>query len=67
MAMKGKMVIISAPSGAGKSTMIRHLQEKGVKLEFSVSATTRKPRLNEKNGVEYYLSLIHISEPTRPY
>jgi len=52
--MNGKMVIISAPSGAGKSTMIRHLLEKGVKLEFSVSATTRKPRANEKNGVEYY-------------
>ncbi len=52
--MNGKMVIISAPSGAGKSTMIRHLLEKGVKLEFSVSATTRKPRVNEKNGVEYY-------------
>ncbi len=58
MAMKGKMVIISAPSGAGKSTMIRHLQEKGVKLEFSVSATTRKPRLNEKNGVEYYFLTV---------
>lgn len=54
MVMNGKMVIISAPSGAGKSTMIKHLQEKGVKLEFSVSATTRKPRVNEKNGVEYY-------------
>jgi len=52
--MNGKMVIISAPSGAGKSTMIRHLQEKGVKLEFSVSATTREPRGNEENGVEYY-------------
>jgi len=52
--MNGKMVIISAPSGAGKSTMIRHLLEKGVKLEFSVSATTSKPRVNEKNGVEYY-------------
>ena len=44
--MNGKMVIISAPSGAGKSTMIRHLLEKGVKLEFSVSATTSKPRVN---------------------
>jgi guanylate kinase len=52
--MNGKMVIISAPSGAGKSTMIKHLQEKGVKLEFSVSATTREPRGNEENGVEYY-------------
>jgi len=58
MAMNGKMVIISAPSGAGKSTMIRHLQEKGVKLEFSVSATTREPRGNEENGVEYYFLTV---------
>jgi len=56
--MNGKMVIISAPSGAGKSTMIRHLQEKGVKLEFSVSATTRKPRGKEKDGVEYYFLTV---------
>lgn len=56
--MNGKMVIISAPSGAGKSTMIRHLQEKGVKLEFSVSATTREPRGNEENGVEYYFLTV---------
>ncbi len=52
--MKGKLVIISAPSGAGKSTIIRHLLESGINLEFSVSATTRKPRGEEKNGKEYY-------------
>jgi len=52
--MKGKLVIISAPSGAGKSTIIRHLLESGLNLEFSVSATTRAPRGSEKEGKDYY-------------
>lgn len=61
--MKGKLVIISAPSGAGKSTMIRHLLEKGINLEFSISATTRAPRGREKEGNEYYfLSLNDFRE-----
>ena len=51
---KGRVVIISAPSGAGKSTIVRHLLSKGLNLEFSVSATTRSPRGKERNGVEYY-------------
>lgn len=52
--MKGKLIIISAPSGAGKSTIVNHLLEKGLRLEFSISATTRKPRGDEKDGKEYY-------------
>jgi len=52
--MKGKMVIISAPSGAGKSTIVKHLLDKGINLEFSISATTRQPRGEEKDGKEYY-------------
>ncbi len=56
--MKGKLVIISAPSGAGKSTIIRHLLDSGINLEFSVSATTRQPRGKEKNGKEYYFLSI---------
>lgn len=52
--MKGKLIIFSAPSGAGKSTIVRHLLSCGLPLEFSVSATSRKPRGSEKNGVEYY-------------
>ena len=52
--MKGKLVIISAPSGAGKSTIVRHLLGSKLNLEFSVSATTRPPRGVEKNGREYY-------------
>ena len=52
--MKGKLVIISAPSGAGKSTIVNYLMEKDLKLEFSISATTRKPRGDKKHGKEYY-------------
>jgi guanylate kinase len=52
--MKAKLVIISAPSGAGKSTIVRHLLQKGINLEFSISATTRPPRGKEKDGKEYY-------------
>lgn len=56
--MKGKLVIISAPSGAGKSTIIRHLLTSGINLEFSVSATTRLPRGSEVNGKDYYFLTI---------
>ena len=52
--MEGKLVIISAPSGAGKTTIVNHLLRNDDRLEFSVSATTRKPRGTEKNGTEYY-------------
>lgn len=52
--MKGKLVIISAPSGAGKTTIVNHLLGKDLDLEFSVSATTRKPRGKETHGKEYY-------------
>jgi guanylate kinase len=52
--MTGKLIIISAPSGAGKSTIIKYLLDKGINLEFSVSATTRPPRGEEKDGKEYY-------------
>lgn len=52
--MKGKLVIISAPSGAGKTTIVKHLLESGLGLAFSVSATTRKIRENEIDGKDYY-------------
>lgn len=51
---KGKLVIFSAPSGSGKSTIVQALLEKGFNLEFSISATSRAPRGEEKHGVEYY-------------
>jgi guanylate kinase len=52
--MEGKLVIISAPSGAGKTTIVNHLLRKKLGLKFSISATTRSPRGKEKNGKEYY-------------
>jgi guanylate kinase len=52
--MTGKLIIISAPSGSGKTTIIKHLLENGFSLEFSVSATSRGIRKGEKEGVAYY-------------
>ncbi|MDR1783713.1 MAG: guanylate kinase [Dysgonamonadaceae bacterium] len=52
--MKGKLIILSAPSGSGKTTIIKHVLEQGVPLAFSVSATSRPPRANERNGIDYW-------------
>jgi guanylate kinase len=49
-----KIIIITAPSGAGKTSITRHLLNKYPSLAFSVSATTRSPRGTEQNGTEYY-------------
>jgi guanylate kinase len=51
---KGSIVIISAPSGAGKSTVVRHILSSMPDLRFSISHTTRSPRAREKNGREYF-------------
>lgn len=51
---KGKLIIFSAPSGSGKSTIINYLLTQNLNLGFSVSATSRPPRGQEKDGVEYY-------------
>ncbi|MFA7686941.1 MAG: guanylate kinase [Moheibacter sp.] len=50
----GKLVIVSAPSGAGKTTLVKHLLEKNPNLEFSVSCATRNPRPDEIHGKDYY-------------
>ena len=50
----GKMVIFSAPSGAGKSTLVQYLIPRFPQLSFSISATSRPPRGEEKEGREYY-------------
>lgn len=53
--MKGKIIILSAPSGTGKSTIIAELMKNpDLHLEFSISATSRAPRGQEQNGKEYY-------------
>jgi guanylate kinase len=56
--IKGKLVIISAPSGAGKTTIVKHLLKSDLNLAFSVSATTRSPREGERDGEDYYFLSI---------
>lgn len=56
--MKRKLVIISAPSGAGKTTIVKHLLNSDLNLAFSVSATTRSPRAGERDGEDYYFLSI---------
>ena len=48
------MVILSSPSGAGKTTITKKIQQKYQSFKISVSHTTRKPRTNEIDGVDYY-------------
>lgn len=52
--MEGKVLIFSAPSGAGKSTIVGHLLKLYDNFEFSISAASRAPRGTEKDGVDYY-------------
>lgn len=51
---KGKIVVFSAPSGSGKSTLITALRKRIQNLHFSVSATSRAPRGEEVDGVDYF-------------
>ncbi|MBX2841525.1 MAG: guanylate kinase [Flammeovirgaceae bacterium] len=55
---KGKIVIFSAPSGAGKTTIVRHLLANNKSLTFSISATTRERRHNETDKVDYYFLTV---------
>ena len=52
--MTGKLIIFSAPSGSGKTTIVRELLKHYPQFEFSISATSRAPRGVEQNGVDYY-------------
>ena len=54
-----KVIIITAPSGAGKTSITRFLLNKYYSLAFSVSATTRSPRGNEQHGMDYYFISVH--------
>src|SRR4028118_45318 len=51
---QGKLIIFSAPSGAGKTTIVQYLLSKIPQLEFSISATTRERRGDEVHGKDYY-------------
>jgi len=52
--MSGKLLIFSAPSGAGKTTIVKHLLTQNFNLEFSISATNRPMRENEVDGKDYH-------------
>ena len=52
--VKNIMVILSSPSGAGKTTISKKIQQKYQNFKISVSHTTRKPRPNEIEGIDYY-------------
>jgi guanylate kinase len=54
MFQKGIVIVISGPSGAGKDTVLKRILHKSEKISLSVSATTRKPRNNEKDGKHYH-------------
>lgn len=52
--MRGNIYIVSAPSGSGKTTLLRHLVADIGNLIFSISYTTRTPRVGERHGVDYF-------------
>lgn len=54
MRKRGKIVVLSAASGVGKSTVLSAIRPKMPQLVYSISATTRSPRGNEKNGIDYF-------------
>jgi len=51
---QGKMIVVSAPSGSGKTTIVKKMLVSDLRLEFSVSACSRAPRAGELHGVDYY-------------
>lgn len=52
--MDRKLIVVAAPSGAGKTSIVKHLLEVMPQLSFSISATTRPKRANETHGKDYY-------------
>ena len=54
MLKKGRLIVFSAPSGSGKTTIVREILSSHRDFVFSISATTRKKRASEKNGIDYY-------------
>ena len=51
---QGQLIVVSAPSGAGKDTIVKELVKRNKNFWISVSATSRKPRKGEKEGIDYY-------------
>ena len=51
---EGKLLLFCGPSGSGKTTIVQHLLKTDPRLAFSVSATTRKKRENETDGIDYH-------------
>ena len=51
---RNKLIVFSAPSGAGKTTLVKHILSRFSNTSFSISATSRSPRGNEKDGVDYH-------------
>jgi guanylate kinase len=52
--MKGKLIIFSAPSGAGKTTIVHQVMKEDSRFSFSISATSRLPRAHEQDAIDYY-------------
>jgi guanylate kinase len=53
-----KVIILTAPSGAGKTSITRYLLQQLPVLRFSISATTRRPRTNERDGIDYHFLTV---------
>ena len=61
-----KIIICSGPSGSGKSSLVDFVLKKEKKIGFAISATSRLPRKNERNGIDYYfLSLNEFKKKIR--
>jgi len=56
--MTGKLIVVSAPSGSGKTSIVKEILASDLGLEFSISACSRKPRKNESDGKDYYFLSI---------
>ena len=54
-----KLFVISAPSGAGKTTLVKSLIKRNKNIKYSISYTTRAPRKNEKNGIDYFFVTVN--------